>query len=263
MAEVAASSGLDCLAGAARSCYAGFVGEDDHLDPVAQAELGHDADYVTFHCGVAEVQSFGDLASCRTGWCRSGPGPVPAQQDRHQGRRTVLLPGRLTQNPAGFTRQWMHSWMVCGSRAGKTLVRCLSRGGCGRAPTRSPAAAIVRAGAGSGECVVEAGGSGRAEAAITGTAAWRASGTPARLVRWARVRPMRGTLFMMTSYGKSRGLRGAAVVFCAPGGRGRAAVPGHASGGDGQRLDAEPGRVVVWTAPGRAWPGAVWCVARS
>jgi len=43
---------------------------------------------------------------------------------------------RLTQNPAGLSWQWMHSWMVCGNRAGKTLVRSLSRGGAGRAPAR-------------------------------------------------------------------------------------------------------------------------------
>jgi hypothetical protein len=29
----------------------------------------------------------------------------------------------LTQNPAGFRRQWMHSWMVCGSRRGMVIVR--------------------------------------------------------------------------------------------------------------------------------------------
>ena len=45
------------------------------------------------------------------------------QQDRHQGRRTVWSPLRLTQNPAGFCRQWMHSWMVCGSRRGVVIVR--------------------------------------------------------------------------------------------------------------------------------------------
>ena len=36
----------------------------------------------------------------------------------HQGRRTVWLLLRLTQNPAGLCWQWMHNWMVCGSRRG-------------------------------------------------------------------------------------------------------------------------------------------------
>jgi hypothetical protein len=70
----------------------------------------------------------------------------PAQQDRHQGLRTVLPPVRLTQNPAGFSRQWMHTWMVCGSRAGTALVRSFSRGGCGRTPTRGSEVAIARSG---------------------------------------------------------------------------------------------------------------------
>ena len=30
---------------------------------------------------------------------------------------------RLTQNPAGLCRQWMQSWMVCGSRRGVVIVR--------------------------------------------------------------------------------------------------------------------------------------------
>src|SRR5215469_237313 len=29
----------------------------------------------------------------------------------------------LTQNPAGFCRQWTHSWMVCGSSRGMVIVR--------------------------------------------------------------------------------------------------------------------------------------------
>jgi hypothetical protein len=57
-----------------------------------------------------------------------------------------LPPVRLTQNPAGFSRQWMHTWMVCGSRAGTALVRSFSRGGCGRTPTRGSEVAIARSG---------------------------------------------------------------------------------------------------------------------
>jgi len=106
---------------------------------------------------------------------------------------------RLTQNPAGFSRQWMHSWMVCGNRAGRARVRSLSRGACDCAPARSSDAAIVRAGAGSGECLVQRGGSGRGTAATAGTAAGRAGGTPARLVSLASEWQMRWTWFMMTS----------------------------------------------------------------
>ena len=49
----------------------------------------------------------------------------PSQQDRHHGRRTVLPPLLLTQNPAGRSLQWMQSWTVCtvcGSRPGSDLV---------------------------------------------------------------------------------------------------------------------------------------------
>jgi len=95
----------------------------------------------------------------------------PSQQDRHHGRRTVLASARLTQNPAGLSRQWTHSWMVCGSRAGSTLVRSLSRGACDRAPARGPEATIVRARAGRVECVAQGDGSGRGAAAAAGKAA--------------------------------------------------------------------------------------------
>jgi hypothetical protein len=37
-----------------------------------------------------------------------------SQQDRHQGRRVTLVVMVLTQNPAGFRRQRMHSWTVRG-----------------------------------------------------------------------------------------------------------------------------------------------------
>lgn len=45
--------GCQCLAGLAGPHYAGFVGEDDDLHPVAQSELGQDAGDVAFHGGIA------------------------------------------------------------------------------------------------------------------------------------------------------------------------------------------------------------------
>lgn len=110
----------------------------------------------------------------------------PWQQDRHQGRRTVP-PARLTQNPAGFCAQWMHSWMVCGSRAGMALVRSLSRGARGRTPAPGPDVAIARAGAGSDGGMMRR-DAGRAVPAPAGTAARRASRKPARLARLWRMR---------------------------------------------------------------------------
>jgi DDE superfamily endonuclease len=95
----------------------------------------------------------------------------PSQQDRHQGRRTVVAPVRLTQNPAGLSRQWMHSWRVCGSQGGTTVMRSLSRGACGRAPTRGSEVTTVRAGAGRVEYAGERDGSGRGIAAAAGMAA--------------------------------------------------------------------------------------------
>jgi hypothetical protein len=50
--------------------------------------------------------------------------------------------------------------MVCISRADRTLVRSLSRGGPGRPPTRGFEVVIVRDGAGRGECVVRRDGPG-------------------------------------------------------------------------------------------------------
>jgi hypothetical protein len=44
------------------------------------------------------------------------------QQDRHQRRNTVWRLVRLTQNPVGLCRQWMHSWMVCDSRRGVVIA---------------------------------------------------------------------------------------------------------------------------------------------
>ena len=49
------------LVGAAGSSYAGLVGEDDHLDPVAQAELGQDASDVAFTVASLRVQPSGHL----------------------------------------------------------------------------------------------------------------------------------------------------------------------------------------------------------
>jgi len=56
----------------------------------------------------------------------------------HHGRRTVWLPARLTQNPAGLCRQWMHSLTVCGSRSDTMIadleaavVRAATLGGQG------------------------------------------------------------------------------------------------------------------------------------
>ena len=71
-------------------------------------------------------------------------GSRPWQQDRHQGRRTVWPPWRPTQNPAGLCRQWMHSWMVCGSSRGMVIVRRLKTVAAGAAvvwpaATRAPA----------------------------------------------------------------------------------------------------------------------------
>jgi hypothetical protein len=79
---------------------------------------------------------------------------------------------RLTQNPAGLSWQWMHSWMACGSLAARILVCSFSRSGADRAPMRGFEVVIVRAGAGSGECVVQRGGPGRAAVAAAGPAAW-------------------------------------------------------------------------------------------
>jgi hypothetical protein len=106
---------------------------------------------------------------------------------------------QLTQNPAALSRQWVHSWMVCGSRAGRTLVRSLSRGGRGRAPTRGFEVVIVRAGAGSGECVVHRDGPGRVAAVAAGPATRQVSSMTARLVRLARQQHTRWTWFMRTS----------------------------------------------------------------
>ena len=88
--------------------------------------------------------------------------------------------------------------MVCGSWAGTALVRSLSRG-CRRTPTRGSDVAMVRAGAGTGGCVVQRGGSDRVAAATAGTAAWRASGKPTPLVKLASDRQMRWMWFMMIS----------------------------------------------------------------
>src|SRR5262245_7235910 len=91
----------------------------------------------------------------------------------------------------------MHSWKVCGSRAGRILVRSLSRGACGRTPARGSEVTIVRAGAGRVECVVQRDGSGRGIAAAAGM-------TTARLVRLVSDRAMRRTWFMVTSPGLDR-----------------------------------------------------------
>jgi len=66
----------------------------------------------------------------------------------------------------------MHSWMACGSQGARILVCSFSRSGPGRAPTRGFEVVIVRAGAGSGECVVWRGGPGWVAAAGAGPAAW-------------------------------------------------------------------------------------------
>jgi len=67
------------------------------------------------------------------------PGSRAWQQDRHHGRRAVWLLSRLTQNPAGLCRQWMHSWMVCSSRRGVATVRRRELVVLGASPFRSAA----------------------------------------------------------------------------------------------------------------------------
>jgi hypothetical protein len=132
----------------------------------------------------------------RTGSRRSCRGPIPRSRT---GTRAggPWPPVRLTQNSAGLSWQWMHSWMVCGSRAGGTRVRSVSRGGCGRAPTRGFEAVMVRAGAGSG-VVVQRSGPGRVAATASGPAARRAS-MRARLVSLAGIGRRRWTWFMRAS----------------------------------------------------------------
>jgi hypothetical protein len=61
-------------------------------------------------------------------WARSSAW----QHARHQGRRTTLPFRPRTQNPAGLSRQWMHSWTVRGS----TLAINMTRGPSGGWPPR-------------------------------------------------------------------------------------------------------------------------------
>src|SRR5216683_7937637 len=66
------------------------------------------------------------------------------QQDRHHGRRTTLASLRLTQNPAGFSRQWMQSCTVRGNRPRGRPVRVRRGCACGRGPARPDRSARPR-----------------------------------------------------------------------------------------------------------------------
>ncbi len=61
VSSFAGRSGCHWLAGLAGPHDAGFVGQHDHLDPVAQSEFGQDAGDVAFHRGITEVEPPGDL----------------------------------------------------------------------------------------------------------------------------------------------------------------------------------------------------------
>jgi len=75
-----------------------------------------------------------DVAKVRIQFLAARQAPRPA--------RATLLPRRLTQNPAGFTMQWMHRWWTVRGFVRDSplsqLVLCLRRVGLvsGRAPLR-------------------------------------------------------------------------------------------------------------------------------
>ena len=86
----AGRSGCHWLAGLAGPHDAGFVGQHDHLDPVAQSELGQDAGDVAFHRGIAEVQPPA-IRRWTSPWpppppqARGGSAGRPSQQPRRPG----------------------------------------------------------------------------------------------------------------------------------------------------------------------------------